>query len=120
MRSKLGWRQRPVSERPRITLRLDQDQREVAQFLDVSAAAEDFVYGDGLNPFGPPGEEGGSRGNIVYDEQEMAIRRWSFHPANDLLYAKRHRLMDLGLVEKEAWYLRGEHLKWAVPAKKAS
>lgn len=120
MRSELGWRERPVSERPRITLRLNQDQQEAAQFLDVSAAAEDFVYGDGLNPFGEPGEQGGRRGNMVYDEQEIAVKRRSFHPANDLLYAKRHRLMDLGLVKKEDWYLQSEHLKWAMPAKRAS
>lgn len=115
MRDELGWRHRTVLERPRITMHIDQDETRQGcegDFIDVSSAVESFVYGDGRNPFGEPGEKNGSRGNMVFREDETGVRRNHFNPANDLLFAYDYRLMDLGLVQKSDSYLRGEHLQF--------
>lgn len=116
MRRDLGWRERPVSERPRIEMHVEQYQgARDGDSIDVSAPVESFVYGDGTNPFGEPGTK--NRGDRVYEHQEIGIQRNSFFPANDLLFAYEDGLMARGLIEKSEEYQDSEPLIRSRPKK---
>lgn len=98
IRDKVHWRERPVLERPRITIYLESDPPGQGYCVDISQEAEDFVYRNGDNPFG---EDDGRRvrGDRVYRSSGRGIERDMFNPLNDLPFVDDEQLMDMGILE---------------------
>ena len=104
VRNSIGWRERPASERPRITICLESDPPRPGFSVDISRETEDFVYGDGENPFI---ENKGKPVNRVDRGKGVGIQRNSFRPADDKPFAHAMELMNMGIYEKDDWYHRG-------------
>ncbi|CAG9994354.1 unnamed protein product [Clonostachys byssicola] len=51
MRDNLGWRNESEDSRPKIVIRVDLADRVRGRYIQVDKEVEDFVYGDGPNPF---------------------------------------------------------------------
>ncbi|KAH7120618.1 hypothetical protein EDB81DRAFT_814482 [Dactylonectria macrodidyma] len=93
MRSKLGWRERPATERPKIVIYGDHEPQVQEKPIDVSHEAENFLYGDGKNPF--------QRSAIA---SGTGLRVDKFDPNFERPNACSLDLMRLGIVEKDDWY----------------
>lgn len=105
IRDVLKWHERPVSERPRIIIHLDvADNPHPSRFVDVSQDVEDFVYRDDKNPFG---EDDKHWLNSPHQGSGFGIMRYPFEPENDHPYLQNMQLMELGIMKKSEWFLRG-------------
>lgn len=62
MRDRLDWRRRPVGERPRLLIKLNERPARAGKALWVDREVEDFVYGDRGRLFG--GEDGAGHDQI--------------------------------------------------------
>ncbi|KAH7113176.1 hypothetical protein B0J13DRAFT_533942 [Dactylonectria estremocensis] len=76
MRDTLDWRYRPVEERPKITLRIDLFVRRPGNSIWLSRAAEQFIYGNGPNPFGQENDKSPHR-----VRKEAGLETDEFNPA---------------------------------------
>ncbi|KAH7140069.1 hypothetical protein B0J13DRAFT_609188 [Dactylonectria estremocensis] len=79
MHDTLDWRYRPVEERPKITFRIDLFIRRPGKSIWLSRAAEEFIYGNGPNPFGQENDKSPHRvrkaAGIETDEFNPAYQR---------------------------------------------
>lgn len=106
LRDELDWRERPVSERPTITIYLESDPPGYSVCVDISRETEDFVYRNGDNPFGE--DKGrGLRTRKVGRGRKVGIERDMFNPLNDKPFLFDEELVDLGIVEPSEFYLQG-------------
>lgn len=55
MRSQLGWRERPAQQRPCVAIGLPDSLDITRRGIWANRPVEEFLYGDGLNPFGADG-----------------------------------------------------------------
>jgi len=108
IRDELDWRKRPVSQRPGITLYLDSEPPAEGHCIDISREVERFVYHNGENPFG---DDPKLRGSRVFRQWGLGINRDMFNPDNDMPYAPRERLMDMGILEPDYFYRNGIQLR---------
>ncbi|KAM0332198.1 hypothetical protein ACHAQA_002473 [Verticillium albo-atrum] len=98
VRDQLGWRERPLSERPRITIATDPGGGEgdgIAIYVDRET--EDFVYGNGENPFGNVGQ----LRNRVFSG--VGIERDAFEPAHERPNIDPVKLMHMGIIKMSDW-----------------
>lgn len=93
MRDELDWRGRVAAARPKIAIRVDHEPIAQGLAVCVGREVEDFVYGDGENPFS---EDTIFRGTGTLVD--------AFDPEFDRPYADDIRLMELGILEKTGWY----------------
>ncbi|KAG9252382.1 uncharacterized protein F5Z01DRAFT_638258 [Emericellopsis atlantica] len=107
MKDRLDWRERPESQRPSITLYLDSEPPADGHCIDISVETEAFVYHGGENPF----IDGPNLGDRVYRSQGVGIKRDMFNPDNDVPFAPRERLMDMGILEPDYFYRNGIQLR---------
>ena len=100
MRDKLDWRRRPKRDQPRVVMTTPRDFPDVLGVLVwVEHAVNDFIYGEGENPYWAK-QEGGN---------PNMLRRGRFgveRDALDELYERPHETYE----EMEALYPRGNKL----------
>jgi hypothetical protein len=93
MRSELDWRGRVAAARPKIAIRVDHEPIAQGLAVCVGREVEDFVYGNGENPFSE---------DIIFRGTGTLVD--AFDPEFDRPYADDIRLMELGILEKTSWY----------------
>ncbi|ETS85608.1 hypothetical protein PFICI_03633 [Pestalotiopsis fici W106-1] len=82
MRQTLGWRDRPVNERPTVTILCPQHKTKIPwRYMWIRDAVNDFLYDNATNPFSDMDLDG-----IWPDVNRGAILRWPFLPALDEPY----------------------------------
>ncbi|VUC33760.1 unnamed protein product [Clonostachys rosea] len=84
MRDQLGWGERPEDDRPKIVLRVNLMHEVPGRHITADKEVEDFIYGDGPNPFGSPDDRFlwnhlTGRG-ILHDEFDPAYERPNLPP----------------------------------------
>ncbi|KAH7007172.1 hypothetical protein EDB80DRAFT_718334 [Ilyonectria destructans] len=109
MRDTLDWRERPVSERPRITMgwHMDGMVPRDGQAVWVDEQANEFVYGNGENPFTEDIPNHVSTG--------AGTRRDFFEPAYERPNVQDADLMRMGIIKKSRWVLPADDPAWLLP-----
>ncbi|KAM6523251.1 hypothetical protein FSOLCH5_003870 [Fusarium solani] len=93
MRNELDCRGRVAAARPKIAIRVDHEPIAQGLAVCVGREVEDFVYGNGENPFSE---------DIIFRGTGTLVD--AFDPEFDRPYADDIRLMELGILEKTSWY----------------
>ncbi|KAM0332940.1 hypothetical protein ACHAQA_001596 [Verticillium albo-atrum] len=96
VKDRLGWRERPPAERPRITVAVSTAHSDGEGLtIYVDRETEDFVYGDGQNPFSNIGPDG------IVDYSGIGVERDAFEPAHERPNVEPEKLMDMGILRRE-------------------
>ncbi len=99
VRDFLGWRDRPVPERPRVAVHdsMIENRWRSGRELWLDAAVAQFLYGGGENPFG----QGQCGPNQVNLGQAGVVVRDAFDPAYERPYMDEEDLVRLGYVKDD-------------------
>ncbi|KAH7121606.1 hypothetical protein EDB81DRAFT_913850 [Dactylonectria macrodidyma] len=95
MRGKLGWRKKPVSERPRLSMKVPSVYQPGRVIIDLDLDVNEFLYSDGKNPFGPEDR----KSDMAFPGS--GIERYLFNPEKDRPYLEDWDLVKLGFLTKE-------------------
>ncbi|RSL84615.1 hypothetical protein CDV31_016682 [Fusarium ambrosium] len=93
MRDELDWRGRVTAARPKIVICVDNEPIVQGLAIRVGREVEDFMYGDGENPFVM---------DTIFQGRGTHVK--AFDPEYTRPYVKRDQLVELGIVEKPIWY----------------
>ncbi|KAL2683338.1 hypothetical protein Neosp_007808 [[Neocosmospora] mangrovei] len=93
MRDELDWRGRVATARPKIVIRVDNDPISQDLAVCVGREVQDFIYGDGENPFDE---------SIIFRGRGTLVD--PFDPEFTRPYVQIDRLMELGILEKSSWW----------------
>jgi hypothetical protein len=98
IRDRLGWRERPARERPRVVMFDFADTfRQPGRAVWVDAEVAEFLYGDGPNPFG---DEDGRLPSRICMGRAGTVRD-AFDPGYERPYVCDFDLMRLGYIKKD-------------------
>ncbi|KAH7124602.1 hypothetical protein EDB81DRAFT_209261 [Dactylonectria macrodidyma] len=95
MRSTLGWRERSPEKRPRLTIHARQQNQMPAMHNRVSREAEDFLYGEGKNPFHQCNIELGTGTTVD-----------TFDPYYERPHVSYTQLTVMGYRAKDDWWMK--------------
>lgn len=94
MRDQLGWRERPVGERPHVAIGLPEELDRRTRAIWADRPVEEYLYHDGANPFGADGwgvnQIPHGWGGVVRD---------SFDPSFERPWAEWNELEQLGHID---------------------
>jgi hypothetical protein len=99
MRNTLGWRDRPANWRPMVTILVGIQHIVSTRALCMDSEVNEFLYGDGTNPFGQAGY------GPDQPSYGRGIERDPFEPAHDRPNVDYITLMRMGIVKKDAGLL---------------
>ncbi|KAF7553416.1 hypothetical protein G7Z17_g3669 [Cylindrodendrum hubeiense] len=109
MRNTLDWRERPVSERPKVVMgwHMDGLVPKDGRAVWVDDEVNDFIYNNGDNPFSQVAPFRVSTGS--------GTKRDFFEPAYERPNAQVIDLMRMGIVQKSRWVLPADDPAWLIP-----
>ncbi|CAI6091164.1 unnamed protein product [Clonostachys chloroleuca] len=99
MRNKLGWSTRSEDDRPRIVIRVDMLEPVPGRYITADKEVEDFIYGDGPNPFSYDDMEPEEFAFYSSELCEKGILHDEFDPAYERPNLADEELVALGIIK---------------------